>query len=179
MRNLEEELLLAASLLGAEAASRGHVLTTAESCTGGMVAAAITDVAGSSAWFDRGFVTYAVRSKTEVLDVPAELIDEEGVVSEAVAKAMARGALARSRATLSTALTGTAGPGGGTPEVPVGTVAIGWGERTEDGDIIVTARTVLIPGERRTVRLIAARIALQGLMAYMGGVNPRTMPCEY
>lgn len=176
---LMPQLELAASLLGSIAAEHRHVIVTAESLTGGLVAAAITSVAGSSAWFDRGFVTYATPSKTELLDVDPAVIEREGVVSEAVARAMARGALARSRATMSVALTGVAGPTGGTSKTPVGTVCIGWGELTPDGDIVTVARTIHVPGSRETVRLAAGIVALQGLMAYMGGTNPRLMPCEY
>lgn len=177
--NLDQQLELAAALLGGVALEHGHVFATAESCTGGLVAASITEVPGSSAWFDRGFVTYATVSKTDLLDVDPEVIEREGVVSEAVAQAMARGALARSRATLAVALTGVAGPSGGTPEVPVGTVCIGWGEHTPDGEIVTVARTIRVPGSRETVRKAAAVVAIQGLIAYMGGTNPRTAPFEY
>ena len=100
----------------------GLKLATAESCTGGMVAAAITDIAGSSAIFDRGFVTYSNAAKTDMLSVPADLIDEFGAVSEEVARAMAQGALKHSLADISIAITGVAGPGGGTAEKPVGLV---------------------------------------------------------
>ena len=100
-------------------------------------------------------------------------------MSEAVARAMARGALAKSRATLSVALTGVAGPTGGTPETPVGTVWIGWGEKTPEGEIVTAARRILVTGSRDAVRWGAARTALQGLIAMMGGVNPATMPCEF
>lgn len=113
--------------------SRGWMIATAESCTGGMVAAALTDVAGSSAVVERGFVTYSNEAKTEMLGVPAELIAEHGAVSSAVARAMAHGALAHSRADVAVAITGVAGPGGGTAAKPVGLVHFGLaakGERT-------------------------------------------------
>lgn len=100
----------------------GGTLATAESCTGGMVAAALTDIAGSSAFVDRGFVTYSNEAKTDMLGVPADLIAQHGAVSEPVARAMAEGALARSRATVTVAITGIAGPGGGSLEKPVGLV---------------------------------------------------------
>lgn len=179
MDELRHQTALAAALAGETARERGHVFATAESCTGGLVAASLTDVAGSSAWFDRGFVTYATVSKTEILDVDPDEIEREGVVSEAVARAMARGALAKSRATLSVALTGVAGPTGGTPETPVGTVWIGWGEKTPEGEIVTAARRILVTGSRDAARWGAARTALQGLIAMMGGVNPATMPCEF
>jgi nicotinamide-nucleotide amidase len=102
--------------------AKGWMLVTAESCTGGMVAAAITDVAGSSQVFDRGFVTYSNAAKADVLDVPATLIAELGAVSEAVARAMAEGALAKSRANIAVAVTGVAGPAGGSTDKPVGLV---------------------------------------------------------
>ena len=103
---------------------QGRILTTAESCTGGMIAASITDISGSSLVFDRGFVTYSNQSKTEMLSVPAELIEQHGAVSEAVAKAMAEGALANSSANICISTTGIAGPTGGSDEKPVGLVYI-------------------------------------------------------
>ena len=132
-------------------AARGWMLATAESCTGGLIAGACTDLAGSSAWFERGFVTYSNAAKTELLGVPAELIAAHGAVSEPVARAMADGALAHSHAQVSVAVTGVAGPSGGSADKPVGTVWFGWrvGERTLtevrrfDGDrAAVRAQTV-------------------------------------
>ena len=138
---------LAAALL-----ARGWLLATAESCTGGLIAGACTDLAGSSHWFERGFVTYSNAAKTELLGVPAELIARHGAVSEPVARAMARGAVAHARAQVAVAVTGVAGPGGGSADKPVGTVWFGWQlpGRTEtecrrfDGDrAAVRAQTVL------------------------------------
>lgn len=111
--------------------ARGWTIATAESCTGGLVAGALTDVAGSSDVFERGFVTYSNEAKTEMLGVPAELIAEHGAVSEAVARAMAEGALAHSRADVAVAITGVAGPGGGTATKPVGLVHFGLAVRGE------------------------------------------------
>lgn len=108
--------------LAAALRQRGWMLATAESCTGGLIAAACTDLAGSSEWFERGFVTYSNESKTELLGVDTGLISRHGAVSEEVARAMAEGALAHSRAQLSVAVTGIAGPGGGSAAKPVGTV---------------------------------------------------------
>lgn len=102
------------------------MVATAESCTGGLVAAAITDVAGSSGWFERGFVTYSNEAKSTMLGVPAKLIRDYGAVSEEVAHAMAEGALLNSRAQVALSITGVAGPTGGTPEKPVGMVCFGW-----------------------------------------------------
>ena len=112
--------------LAAKLTEKGWMLATAESCTGGMIAAACTDLAGSSQWFDRGFVTYSNEAKTEMLGVPAELIAKHGAVSEEVVRAMAEGAIRHSRAQVSIAVTGIAGPGGGSAEKPVGTVWVGW-----------------------------------------------------
>ncbi|MBS0505890.1 MAG: CinA family protein [Proteobacteria bacterium] len=106
--------------------ARGWMLATAESCTGGMIAAACTDLAGSSQWFERGFVTYSNAAKVQCLGVPAELIELHGAVSEPVARAMAQGAVAHSAAQVALAVTGVAGPTGGSPDKPVGTVWFGW-----------------------------------------------------
>ena len=108
---------------------KGWMLATAESCTGGLIAGACTELAGSSAWFERGFVTYSNAAKSEMLGVPYWLIERHGAVSEDVARAMAGGALTHSRATLSVAVTGIAGPDGGTPEKPVGLVYFAAGRR--------------------------------------------------
>lgn len=106
---------------------RGEQLATAESCTGGWVAKACTDLAGSSAWFERGFVTYSNLSKQELLAVPAEVLETHGAVSEAVVSAMVEGVLSRSAADWALAISGVAGPGGGSADKPVGTVWLGWG----------------------------------------------------
>ncbi|MEY3292864.1 MAG: hypothetical protein RJB12_635, partial [Pseudomonadota bacterium] len=117
-----EDIQILARQVIETAAARGLVLVTAESCTGGLVAGALTAIAGSSAVVERGFVTYSNASKTDLLAVPADLIEAHGAVSEPVARAMARGALAGSGADLSVSVTGVAGPGGGTAEKPVGLV---------------------------------------------------------
>ncbi len=138
------------------AAARGLVLVTAESCTGGLVAGALTAIAGSSAVLERGFVTYSNASKTELLAVPADLIEAHGAVSEPVARAMAQGALAGSGADLSVSVTGVAGPGGGTAEKPVGLVhfsAVG-----PKGEIHAMHRFGDIGREQ--VRLASVRVAL-------------------
>ncbi|MFX1695631.1 CinA family protein [Paraburkholderia sp. A1RO-5L] len=136
------------------------MLATAESCTGGMVATAITDISGSSGWFDRGFVTYSNQAKTEMIGVPAELIEKHGAVSEPVARAMAEGALRNSRAQVSLAITGIAGPGGGTPEKPVGMVSFGWSNRLH-----TSVETLVFKGDREQIRVQAATHALRGLLA--------------
>ncbi|MFD1559060.1 CinA family protein [Paraburkholderia silviterrae] len=136
------------------------MLATAESCTGGMVATAITDISGSSGWFERGFVTYSNQAKTEMIGVPADLIEKHGAVSEPVARAMAEGALRNSRAQISLAITGVAGPGGGTPEKPVGMVSFGWSNRLH-----TSVETLVFKGDREQIRVQAAVHALRGLLA--------------
>lgn len=138
----------------------GIKLTTAESCTGGMVAAALTAVAGSSSVVERGFVTYSNEAKTEMLGVPAPLIAQHGAVSEAVARAMAEGALAHSRAQIAVAITGIAGPGGGSADKPVGLVhfaCAATGQPTRH-------QAVVFPGDRVAVRQAATLTALDMLL---------------
>ena len=147
--------------------SRGLRLTTAESCTGGLIAAACTSLAGSSEWFERGFVTYSNEAKTELLGVPAGLIEQHGAVSEAVARAMAEGALLRSWAQLAVAVTGIAGPGGASAGKPVGTVWLA----TCRSDAVAggvshatTAMRLHWVGDRSAVRLQTVLKALQVLL---------------
>nr|WP_229507067.1 CinA family protein [Pseudoduganella rivuli] len=135
------------------------MLATAESCTGGGVAQAVTDIAGSSAWFDRGFVTYSNDAKAAMLGVPPGLIAQHGAVSEEVAAAMAAGAQANSGAQAALSTTGIAGPGGAVPGKPVGTVWFGWSV----GGVVQTERRVF-DGDRQAVREQAVAHALQGLL---------------
>jgi len=130
-------------------------LATAESCTGGLIAAACTDLAGSSVWFERGFVSYSNAAKTELLGVPADLIETHGAVSEPVVRAMVQGALRYSCAQVAVAVTGVAGPGGGSPDKPVGTVWFGWA--TPDG--VVTDKRCF-EGDRQQVREATVQHAL-------------------
>jgi nicotinamide-nucleotide amidase len=148
-------------------AFRGKDLTvaTAESCTGGMIAASLTDVAGSSKVFERGFVTYSNEAKTELLGVPAAMIAEHGAVSEPVARAMAQGALAHSYADVAVAVTGIAGPGGGTAEKPVGLVYIGAARR---GSAATVERHVF-GGDRADVRQATVQRALELLLSLSDG----------
>ncbi len=139
--------------------ARGWQLATAESCTGGLIAAGCTAMAGSSDWFERGFVTYSNAAKTELLGVPAALIDTHGAVSEPVARAMAEGALGHSRADVAVAVTGIAGPGGGTPDKPVGTVWLAWSVRGGT----TQARRLQLSGDREAVRQGTVSEALQSL----------------
>ena len=138
---------------------RGWMLATAESCTGGMIAARCTDLAGSSLWFERGFVSYSNAAKSELLGVPAELIAQHGAVSEAVARAMASGAVQHARAQVSVAVTGVAGPSGGSADKPVGTVWFGW---SVGGT--VSAERCVFAGNRAAVREATVVHALQGLL---------------
>ena len=140
---------------------RGMRLATAESCTGGLIAAACTAVAGSSDWFERGFVTYSNAAKTEMIGVDPALIAAHGAVSEEVALAMARGALAHSQADLAVAVTGIAGPGGATPGKPVGTVWVALARRGAPPQ----ADLLQLQGERAAIRAQTVEYALQRLLA--------------
>jgi len=141
------------------------LLVTAESCTGGWAAQAITSVAGSSEWFERGFVVYSNAAKLELLGVHAETLQRHGAVSEETAAEMALGALARSKASVALAITGVAGPGGGSPDKPVGTVCFAWARaggwsRTQ---------TLHLPGDRESVRRQSVVRALQGVLEALDG----------
>lgn len=141
--------------------ANGWMLATAESCTGGLVAASCTDMAGSSQWFDRAMVTYSNAAKEAMLGVPAQLIQSHGAVSEPVARAMAEGALTHSNAQLSIAITGIAGPSGASPGKPVGTVWFAW----SSGRHTLSEKRVF-PGDRQAVRQAATMHALMQLLAY-------------
>jgi len=148
-----------AKQLAAALIDRGWMLATAESCTGGMIAAACTDLAGSSDWFERGFVTYSDEAKTDLLDVDAALINTHGAVSEVVARAMAFGAVRHSRARVSVAVTGIAGPSGGSKDKPVGTVWFGY---MIDGRL--SSEMKRFDGDRAAVRTATVAYALDGLL---------------
>ena len=145
-----------------ELLKHSHLLATAESCSGGMIAAACTDLAGSSQWFERGFVTYSNAAKVEMLRVPAALIEQEGAVSEAVARAMADGALAHSQAHVSLAVTGVAGPTGGSEAKPVGTVWFAWCVNGE-----THSEMQHFSGDRAAIRAATVRYALQRLLGFL------------
>lgn len=163
----QADLEALAAEAGRRLLERGEWLATAESCTGGWVAQAVTAVAGSSAWFDRGFVTYANAAKEEQLGVPPTTLERHGAVSEATARAMAQGVLSHSRADWSLAVTGIAGPSGGSPEKPVGTVCFAWAQK--DGGC--EAQTCLFAGDREAVRAQSVRHSLQGLLARLAGAT--------
>ncbi len=160
MTMLDAELLELAAQAGARLQARGLVLASAESCTGGLIAGAITAIAGSSGWFDRGFVTYSDGAKQEMLGVPAAVLAGYGAVSEAVARAMAEGALAKCAADLAVAVTGIAGPGGGTAAKPVGMVCFGWALRGRP----TAVGTMQFPGDRAAIRALTVRHALEGIL---------------
>lgn len=161
---LPSDLLDAARQLAAPLMAHGALVATAESCTGGLIAATLTELAGSSQWFERGFVTYSNASKHELLGVPADTLEAHGAVSEPVARAMAEGALRRSRARLALAVTGVAGPGGGSAGKPVGTVCFGWAIGS-GGPVPGAAQRVVVEtrhfdGARDAVRAQTALYAL-------------------
>ena len=139
-----------------------RMLATAESCTGGMISSACTDLAGSSQWFDRGFVTYSNEAKHEMLGVPKELIDAHGAVSEPVARAMAMGAIEHSHADVAVAVTGIAGPTGGSADKPVGTVWFGFALNGE-----CVTETMVFAGDRSAVRHATLRHAMTRLNALL------------
>jgi nicotinamide-nucleotide amidase len=159
-----EALATLAALVGARLKAKGLVFATAESCTGGWVAQAITSVSGSSDWFDRGFVTYSNDAKREMLGVREETLARHGAVSEETAREMAAGALTASRAQVALAITGVAGPTGGTPQKPVGMVCFAWalpGGRVESA-------TKHFDGDRESVRRQSVVFALQGMLERLG-----------
>ena len=155
-----ETLTTLAIVVGARLKARGLRLATAESCTGGWVAGAVTAIAGSSEWFDRGFVTYSNDAKMEMLGVSAATLEAFGAVSEQTAGEMAAGALAHSLAQLALSITGVAGPGGGSAEKPVGMVCFGWAG--EGGAPLVITRN--FSGDRESVRRQSVICALQGVL---------------
>ena len=156
---IDDDIYGLAVRLGRAALARGLRFAAAESCTGGLIAGAITAVAGSSDWFERGFVTYSNAAKVEDLGVPEALLDRHGAVSTEVASAMAEGALRASRADWAVAVTGIAGPSGGTEAKPVGTVCFAWA-----GPQSTTSERRVLPGDRAAVRRESVVIALEGLL---------------
>jgi nicotinamide-nucleotide amidase len=141
-----------------------EILATAESCTGGWAAQVVTSVAGSSAWFDRGFVTYSNAAKEELLGVRTDTLQAHGAVSEETAREMARGALERSKATVAVSITGVAGPAGGTPQKPVGTVCFAWARGSA-----VRSETRRFAGDRESIRRQSVILALEGVMRALDG----------
>ena len=141
---------------------KAQTLVTAESCTGGWVAQAVTSVAGSSDWFERGYVTYSNAAKRESLGVRKATLERHGAVSEATAREMARGALKRSRGSIAVSITGIAGPGGGAPGKPVGTVCFGWAQGRR-----IRSETKRFKGGRASVRRKSVIHALRGILKWL------------
>lgn len=158
---LDEQLVEAAQQLGRYLSASGKKIATAESCTGGWIAEVITGVPGSSAWFDRGFVTYCNAAKVEMLNVKPETLAQYGAVSAETAREMVAGALAHSDADCAIAVTGIAGPDGGTPEKPVGTVFIAW--QNKQGHARVVREQ--FSGDRRQIRARTVKIAIEGVLS--------------
>lgn len=159
-----DDFALLATELGAVLKARGLMLALAESCTGGLVGATITEIPGSSAWFERGFVTYSNAAKMEMLGVSAETLEKFGAVSEETAREMAHGALKHSHANVAISITGIAGPDGGTPEKPVGTVCFAWVYVNKVyADKIISA-TKKISGNRQQIRHLSVETALRELL---------------
>lgn len=149
-----------ATQVGAALKTHGMMLATAESCTGGGVAQAVTDIAGSSVWFERGFVTYTNQAKIEMLGIRQSTLDAYGAVSEMTVREMAAGAIAHSHAHIALAVSGIAGPSGGTPDKPVGTVWFAWAFR--HGEVV--AQRYQLVGDRASVRSQSVQLALQGVL---------------
>jgi nicotinamide-nucleotide amidase len=164
-RHDDEALTMLAAAVAAELKVHGRMLATAESCTGGWIAKLCTDLPGSSTWFERGLVTYSNEAKTELLGVRAADIHRFGAVSEMVAAAMARGAVERSRADMAVSTSGIAGPDGGSPDKPVGTVCFGWAMPGE----VVETEVHRFPGDRDEVRRATVAVAFEGLLRRLAG----------
>jgi len=164
-RTDDESLEIQAAAVAAELRAHGRTLALAESCTGGWIAKVCTDLAGSSAWFERGFVTYSNLAKSECLSVNAASLQRFGAVSEIVAAEMARGARNAAHADWAVSVTGIAGPDGGTPDKPVGTVCFGWVGPDDEPE----TETYLFSGDREQVRRATVAHALDGLLSRIGG----------
>lgn len=159
---MESELFELAEQLGRLLKANGKKIATAESCTGGWIAQVITEVSGSSAWFDRGFVTYSNAAKVQMLGVSPQTLEKYGAVSAETATEMAAGALAHSDADVAVAVTGIAGPDGGTPEKPVGTVFIAWADKNGKFKVVRKQFT----GNRRQTRAQTVKSAVEGMWLF-------------
>lgn len=163
---MDTELITLADHLGHDLKQAGRSLATAESCTGGLLGAVLTSIPGSSLWFERGFISYSNMSKREMLDVKTETLTRHGAVSEPTARAMAEGVLAHSHADLAVAITGIAGPAGGTPEKPVGMVCFAWAARKQP----TQTRTERFSGDRETVRRRSIQAAIEGVRTLLASL---------
>jgi nicotinamide-nucleotide amidase len=163
----EAELTALGAEVGQALAGAGVMLATAESCTGGWVGRAITSVSGSANWYERGFITYSEAAKREMLGVSAEVLQQHGAVSEPTARAMAQGALAHSHAQVALAVTGIAGPTGGSEDKPVGMVWFAWAANGRPTQAVCH----MLDGDRETIRRQSVAIALRGLLNVLTGGN--------
>jgi nicotinamide-nucleotide amidase len=162
MKSIDSTQTLASMLI-----ARNWKIALAESCTGGLVCATLTELAGSSEWFERGYITYSNEAKTECLGVPNELIESFGAVSEQVANAMATGAQQASGANVAISITGIAGPSGGSKEKPVGTVCFGWAIQSSTTESRIISKTMHFDGDRSAIREQAKDYALAELIALL------------
>ena len=162
MKSIDSTQTLASMLI-----ARNWKIALAESCTGGLVCTTLTDLAGSSEWFERGYITYSNQAKIECLDVPKELIESFGAVSEQVANAMATGAQQASGANVGISITGIAGPSGGSIEKPVGTVCFGWAIQSNSSEYSVICKTMHFDGDRTAIREQAKDYALAELITLL------------
>ena len=162
---MQQELYELSETVGERLMRYGDSLVTAESCTGGLIAKLLTDVPGSSAWFDRAYVTYSNPSKVGMLGVEASILESDGAVSEAVVRQMAAGALGDSGASVVIATSGIAGPGGGSADKPVGTVWVAWGRVGQSHH----ATRLLFNGDRNHIRELTAQFALQAVLGELSG----------
>jgi len=166
---MDAELEALSVVVGAALLKRELLLTCAESCTGGWVSEVVTATAGSSAWFERGFITYSYASKEELLGVQAEALQASGAVSEEVVRQMAVGALRNSHAQVALAISGVAGPAGGSPDKPVGTVCFAWALKESPlRESETKTETNLFDGDRESVRRLSVIHALRGLLEILG-----------
>jgi nicotinamide-nucleotide amidase len=160
----DEHLQHLARTVGERLLARGEWLAAAESCTGGLIAKLLTDIPGSSGWFERGLVTYSDRAKEELLGVPAGILQRAGAVSAETVQAMVEGLLQKAPVQWAVAVSGIAGPAGGSADKPVGTVWIGWGGAA----VAISSSRFLFPGDRDAVRRESAQAALEGMLALLG-----------
>lgn len=164
----DQTLQVLAQEVGAALAGRGCWLVSADSCTGGWIGQAVTSLAGSSAWYDRGYITYSNQAKQQMLGVQAITLAQHGAVSEQTAQEMAAGALKMSAAQVAVAVTGIAGPGGGSADKPVGMVCFGWALKQG----LARTRTCFFSGDREAVRRQAVATALSGLLELLNELPP-------
>ncbi len=167
----DDKLYQLAERVGKALKAKGMMMASAESCTGGWIAQAVTAVPGSSEWFERGFVTYTYISKREMLGVKPETLEAHGAVSLETVHEMTVGALARSHAQVAVSVSGTAGPSGGTVQKPVGTVCFGWGANSGAGSGVQTV-IMHFDGDREAVRRQAVAFALERVLAAVNGDAP-------